>query len=243
MGSHIHTHTHTRYALRCNQTHAHAYTLQAKLVLINLAGGTRHVFPFTSWPVPWVAQWKPSILVCLQFVCLNFLLICIIHWWPVGLAQEEVSEHCCAIFFHSDIVHHAFVFFHEMKKRVTQLDHSLLTFALRRESFWRFIVVLSLKIAAEQCFERSSRRRGLSARAVKTVRRCTSVCDSSGQMFFSLIHLLSELRTLQLITPLTIFYFSQYQKAHRSWVEEKMLCLTITRGQVFDAGTVKFVIC
>lgn len=64
-----------------------------------------------------------------------------------------------------------------------------------------------------------------------------------GTNVFSLIHLLSELRTLQLITPLTIFYFSQYQKAHRSWVEEKMLCLIITRGQVFDVGTVKFVIC
>lgn len=77
--TYVHEHTHR------DVTHTHARTLafffflQAKLVLINLAWGTRHVFPFTSWPVPRVAQWKPSILVCLQFVCLNFLLICIIH--------------------------------------------------------------------------------------------------------------------------------------------------------------------
>lgn len=72
-----------------------------------------------------------------------------------------------------------------------------------------------------------------------------SICDcvTMRDKCFSLIRLLSELRTPQLITPLTIFCFSQYQKAQRSWVEEKMLCLIITRGQAFDAGTVKFVIC
>lgn len=59
--------------MRCNQTHIYTPPpLQIKLVLINLAGGTQHVFPFTSWPAPRAAQWKPSILVCLQFVCLNF---------------------------------------------------------------------------------------------------------------------------------------------------------------------------
>lgn len=56
-----------------SNTHIHIFfPLQIRLVLINLAGGTRHVFPFTSCPAPQAAQWKPSILVCLQFVCLNF---------------------------------------------------------------------------------------------------------------------------------------------------------------------------
>lgn len=63
------THTHEMQS----NTHIHIFfPLQIRLVLINLAGGTQHVFPFTSCPAPRAAQWKPSILVCLQFVCLNF---------------------------------------------------------------------------------------------------------------------------------------------------------------------------
>lgn len=61
------------------------------------------------------------------------------------------------------------------------------------------------------------------------------LCDHGGQMFFPPMHLASELRSLQLITPLTIFCFSG--------VEEKMPCLIPLRGHSFDAGTVKFVIC
>lgn len=96
----LHTYVHKHMQRDITHTHTHwPFFSQTKLVLINLAGGTRHVFPFTSWPAPRVAQWKPSILVCLQFVCLNFLLICIIHWWPVGLAQEVVSEDCRVIYF------------------------------------------------------------------------------------------------------------------------------------------------
>lgn len=63
-------HTHTWDAIK--HTYTHFFPLQIRLVLINLAGGTQHVFPFTSCPAPRAAQWKPSILVCLQFVCLNF---------------------------------------------------------------------------------------------------------------------------------------------------------------------------
>lgn len=92
------------------QSNTHIYThisLQTKLVLINLARGTQHVFPFTSCPDPRVAQWKPSILVCLQFVSLNFLPICIIQRWPAGLTQEAASEDSCDLF-HSDVTRHAF---------------------------------------------------------------------------------------------------------------------------------------
>lgn len=67
MGSLTHTHE-----MQSNP-HIHIFfPLQIRLVLINLAGGTQHVFPFTSCPAPPAAQWKPSILVCLQFVCFNF---------------------------------------------------------------------------------------------------------------------------------------------------------------------------
>lgn len=109
-------------------TYTHTGVLQGKLVLINLARGTRHVFPFTSWHVPREAQWKPSILVCLQFVCLNFLLICIFHWWPVGLVQEVLSEYYYGISY-SDIIHHAFLY----KKSITQLDPFPLPCAFTKE--------------------------------------------------------------------------------------------------------------
>lgn len=64
------SHTHTWDAIK--HTYTHFFPQQIRLVLINLAGGTQHVFPFTSCPAPRAARWKPSILVCLQFVCLNF---------------------------------------------------------------------------------------------------------------------------------------------------------------------------
>lgn len=132
----VHTYIHTHKDSTGLQSNTHTHTLvflQGKLVLINLARGTRHVFPFTSWPVPWVAQWKPSILVCLQFVCLNFLLICIFHWWPVGLVQEVLSEYCRGIFY-SDIIHHAFPY----EKSITQLDPFPLPHAFKKESFLYF---------------------------------------------------------------------------------------------------------
>lgn len=144
--THIYTHTHKK-ALGCNQTHTYTHThtsfCKGKLVLINLAGGARHVFPFTSWPVPWVAQWKPSILVCLQFVCLNFLLICIIHWCPVGPLQEVLSEDGCGIFFYPDIIHHAFFFL--LHTHIKKTLHSFLPLPsrglLRMRSFWYFEAV------------------------------------------------------------------------------------------------------
>lgn len=132
----VHTCIHTKSTGPQSNTHARTHTcilvfLQRKLVLINLAGGTRHVFPFTSWPVPWVAQSKPSILVCLQFVCLNFLLICIIHWWPVGLAQEVLSEDCRGIYF-TQTSYIIFSFsFSKKKKCISMLDHLPLPLLLR----------------------------------------------------------------------------------------------------------------
>lgn len=47
---------------RRNQTHVHTllFFLQMKLVLINLAGGTRHVFPFTSCLAPRVERLSGS---------------------------------------------------------------------------------------------------------------------------------------------------------------------------------------
>lgn len=191
MGSHIHTHEKHWAAI----THTHTYTLaflQGKLVLINLAGRTRHVFPFTSWPVPWVAQWKPSILVCLQFVCLNFLLICIIHWWPVGLVQEVMSEDCRGIYFtQTSYIMFAFFLSFFCKKNCS-VGPSSSALSLK-ESLWRFEVLyvkcfISLQISLVKNLSIGCRRRGLSAWSMKIARRCPKhlwLCDYEGQMFFS----------------------------------------------------------
>lgn len=47
----VHTYIHTPGVYWAAIKHTLVF-LQRKLVLINLAGGSRHVFPFTSWPVP-----------------------------------------------------------------------------------------------------------------------------------------------------------------------------------------------
>lgn len=184
----VHTCIHTKSTGPQSNTHARTHTcilvfLQRKLVLINLAGGTRHVFPFTSWPVPWVAQSKPSILVCLQFVCLNFLLICIIHWWPVGLAQEVLSEDCRGIYF-TQTSYIIFSFsFSKKKKMHLCVGPPPSASAFKNERFWCFEVFLH-----RFSLDKSCRRRGLSARSIKTRGRCTKhlwLCDYEGQMFFS----------------------------------------------------------
>lgn len=186
--THIYTHK------DCNQTHTVVF-LQGKLVLINLAGGTRHVFPFTSWSVPWVAQWKPSILVCLQFVSLNFLLICIIQRWPAGLVQEVLSEDCCGIFY-SDIDHA----FRSLKKTkgIAQLDHR----ASKNEGFVYLKVyreTFTISYLISMIHEMAKQWGGVQA----------FHCMTNGCKCFSLILLLSELRILQLITPLTFFSFKR----------------------------------
>ncbi len=193
------THVHTEKAPGCNQTHTHthAYTCtrlfcRGKLVLINLAGGTRHVFPPTSWPVPRAPQWKPSILVCLQFVCLNFLLICIIHWWPVGLVQEVLSEDCRGIFFtQTSYIMLSFSFPRNAQLSVGPPPSCPLPLRMKVSAVLKFYeenVTFRRRFSTQQCFDKGRRRRGLSAWAMKTVRRCTKhlwLCDYEGQMFFS----------------------------------------------------------
>lgn len=131
----VHTYICTR--LQSNTlAYTHTYThifVQGKLVLINLAGRTWHVFPFTSWPVPRAAQWKPSILVCLQFVYLNLLLIWIIHWWPVGLKQEVLSDGHCGIVF--NIIYHVFFFSSFCQNGINQYGHQW-KFVKSVDSLW-----------------------------------------------------------------------------------------------------------
>ena len=203
----------------------HTYTvLQGKLVLINLAGGTRHVFPVASWPVPWVAQWKPSILVCLQFVCLNFVLICIIHWWPLGLVQEVPSEDCRGIYFTR--TSYIMLSFSLTKRNcVSQSARLPLPSALKNKSFCCLEVVqffISFYCFANDCVPssiliRAAEGEDYQREPWKHWGGAQSICDYGGQMFFS--HTASAHCSLS--PPWQFFCFSQYQRAHRSWVHGK----------------------
>lgn len=87
----------------------------------------------------------------------------------------------------------------------------------------------------KQPLDKSSKR-GLSVWSMKTSTK------HLGQMFFSHTTTFWAANTAA-YRPLDNFVFRPLSEGpHRSWVEEKMPCLIITRGQGFDAGTVKFVI-
>lgn len=130
------------------QTHTciHTYTvLQGKLVLINLAGGTRHVFPDTSWPHSLSGSMEAinSSLsaVCLFEFCANLYYSLMASWPRAGSAEWRLSGYL----FHSDIIHHAF-FFSDKKKLRISVGPPSADFCL-----WRIKVFVVLKLY-KNCF-------------------------------------------------------------------------------------------
>lgn len=189
---------------------------QTKLVLINLAGGTRHVFPFTSWPPPPSGSVE-AINSSLSAVCL-FEFFANPYYSPMALLASRRKWRARAVALFILLGRHTscLLFFPPPSKKKKKRVSWLLCPPLLLEPEGSLFVNSSICCPARQRKGRVTT--GLSGNqpvGAQNVSDCVTrrdKCFSSPLAEPPTFPPLSRTHTLQLITPLTIFY----QKVHRS---------------------------
>lgn len=212
---------------RNTHINAHAglfFFSQTKLVLINLAGGTRHVFPFTSWPVPPPSGSVEAINSSLSAVCL-FEFFANPYYSPMALLASRRKWRARAVALFILLGRHTSCLLFpppqskKKKKRVSWLLCPPLL--LEPEGSFFFLPLAPFVNSSICCPARQRKGRvttGLSGNqpvGAQNVSDCVTrrdKCFSSPLAEPPTFSPLSRTHTLQLITPLTIFY----QKVHRS---------------------------